>query len=293
MAAAANASANHVKSLDRWVAKARGQPQPERRAGRAARRDDAQGPLRQDGSAVRRGPPHRPRGQGRARPGRRAGGVTGENELARAVGDAGMPEDAQGRPTVTSRESGPNATITTIPGRVPTQRETCPYHVGDLPPDIAQHITVSPGGCWLWQGPLDRDGYGRYRGDGAHRVVYRQLAGPIPDGCELDHLCHTRDQTCPGGKADLHRRCVYPADLEPVTSLQNSLRSRSFAAINAAKAECIHGHPYDLFGTYWRPNGHRDCRVCIRLRVAKYKRQKRQQALVTTLAPVADLGQAV
>jgi len=199
-----------------------------------------------------------------------------------------MPGNVKSRPPVTSRKGGPDTcTITTL--KIPNRL----YRVTDLPAELAALVHVDPvTGCWLWRGPVDRDGYGRYRGELAHRVIYRELAGAIPDGRELDHLCHTRDKSCPGGKTDPHRRCVYPADLEPVTGLQNSLRGRSFAAINAAKTRCDHGHPFDLFGTYFRPNGHRDCRVCIRIRVAKYKRRKRQRAAVTALAPGADLERA-
>lgn len=52
--------------------------------------------------------------------------------------------------------------------------------------------------CWLWTGGLSTHGYGvRWYGgrvQGAHRVAYQMLVGPISDGMPLDHLCHNRDR---------------------------------------------------------------------------------------------------
>jgi hypothetical protein len=47
--------------------------------------------------------------------------------------------------------------------------------------------------CWLWEGYLDKDGYGRFWFDGvsklAHRVSYAYRVEPIPWGQDVDHLC--------------------------------------------------------------------------------------------------------
>lgn len=49
--------------------------------------------------------------------------------------------------------------------------------------------------CWLWEGAKQSGGYGRfiYEGfvDGAHRVAYRLLKGPIPKGLHVCHSCDT------------------------------------------------------------------------------------------------------
>ena len=86
------------------------------------------------------------------------------------------------------------------------------------------------GGCVLFTGWTTK-GYARVNlGEGrkaasAHRLVYERLLGPVPDGLQLDHVCHTRSTTCRGGVTCLHRRCVNPYHLEPVTSQENTRRA--------------------------------------------------------------------
>ena len=145
---------------------------------------------------------------------------------------------------------------------------------------IKEHSTPSPEtGCWIWQRALDRDGYGvmqATRRDSAHRVAYLAFIGPIPDGRVLDHTCHSTDRTCPGGNDCLHRRCVNPAHLEPVTPGENTQRGTSPSALNARKTHCHRGHEFTPENTYvW--SGGRSCRACQRLAVAAYKIRKRSQ----------------
>ena len=74
-------------------------------------------------------------------------------------------------------------------------------------------------GCWIWQGSLDRHGYGRFkatingqkRSFSAHRAAYLAFRGPITPGLVPDHLCR-------------NRACVNPAHMEIVTISVNTLR---------------------------------------------------------------------
>lgn len=103
-------------------------------------------------------------------------------------------------------------------------------------------------GCWLWTRAVDAYGYGAIRAGGTmrktHRLAYELLAGPIPDGLQLDHLCRVR-------------HCANPSHLEPVTSRENSQRG-----VKAKQETCQRGHHFDAENTRRRANGRRTCRRC-------------------------------
>ena len=112
--------------------------------------------------------------------------------------------------------------------------------------------------CWLWQGEITNNGYGRlavkrpdgkYRSQYAHRLMYEAMVGPIPAGLTLDHLCRVRN-------------CINPAHLEPVSLKENILRGDTIAARNKAKTHCKHGHAFDAENTYVTKEGKRQCRAC-------------------------------
>lgn len=125
-------------------------------------------------------------------------------------------------------------------------------------------------GCWLWLAHTAA-GYGRFRLsnprriEGAHRVAYELLIGPIPEGLDIDHLCRNRS-------------CVNPAHLEPVTRGENVRRG----ARGRLVTHCPQGHAYDEPNTYVDPQGLRHCRACRRAReLDRYHRRKHDASTAT------------
>lgn len=99
-----------------------------------------------------------------------------------------------------------------------------------LPSRFWAKVETSTSGCWLWTGAIHKTGYGLIKWEGrartAHAVAYEAAVGEVSDGLQLDHTCHDPNQ-CVGGWGCLHRRCVNPEHLEPVTALENQMRGRN------------------------------------------------------------------
>lgn len=132
-------------------------------------------------------------------------------------------------------------------------------------------------GCWLWTGPLDKDGYGKIgingRSDRAHRVSYEAFVGPIPEGMTIDHV---HDRGC------RHRSCINPDHLEPVPSAENTRRGRN-GALRPAKTTCINGHPWTPENVRTDPkSGKHLCRACDRDRQRRYFAARRAIARPAT-----------
>lgn len=71
------------------------------------------------------------------------------------------------------------------------------------------------GECHLWSGEIAADGYGTFRGKGAHRAVYEWAYGPIPPGLNVHHRCQVK-------------LCINPKHLEALTKLEHARRHWSF-----------------------------------------------------------------
>lgn len=129
-----------------------------------------------------------------------------------------------------------------------------------------ERIDVRKDGCWIWRGRENQDGYGRLMAGGttqlAHRYVYSQLVGPIPEGLQIDHLCRVR-------------MCVNPEHLEPVTQ-RVSLNRGEGASHRAARADlCQSGrHRFSEVGFYVNAKGCRNCRACTSERNARNYRRR-------------------
>jgi hypothetical protein len=119
--------------------------------------------------------------------------------------------------------------------------------------------------CILWDGALDRYGYGQVRvrcPDGvwrtktAHRTAYRLVLGEDPP-LPLDHLCRVR-------------RCVNPFHLEPVPSAVNTWRGTGRGA-RGKDTHCQRGHEFTDENTIYRERNGRLRRECVTCRRARRK----------------------
>lgn len=128
-------------------------------------------------------------------------------------------------------------------------------------------------GCWLWLGPLYRDGYGaievadKYRkqygfsskSQRAHRLSYELYCGPIGD-LQVLHKC---DIAC----------CVNPKHLflgtaqDNVDDMMRKGRNRTGIrpkiVLKRRKSHCVHGHALTPDNIYISPSGCRRCRQCM------------------------------
>ena len=86
---------------------------------------------------------------------------------------------------------------------------------------IMRRVVKDENGCWNWQGAMIC-GYGTIsvgaKGQGCkrtHRAMYEVMVGPIPEGLDLDHLCH-------------NTAFCNPAHLEPCTRAENLRRRHAY-----------------------------------------------------------------
>lgn len=147
-----------------------------------------------------------------------------------------------------------------------------------------EKVAVTESGCWEWQSTVTKGGYPTFgipggRADGswgmvyAHRWIYEQVHGEIPDGLHIGHRCHD-ESDCAGGEGCRHRRCVNPEHLAPMTPQENLLAGRTIAARHAAKTHCPRGHRYEGDNLIL-DGGSRKCRECKRRRSRAIDRRRR------------------
>lgn len=117
--------------------------------------------------------------------------------------------------------------------------------------------------CVEWTGTIDKDGYGRRGRHLAHRLVWTQERGPIPQGLVIDHLC-------------FNRACVNVDHLRLVTPVENMRRQRA-----ALATHCRRGHEYTPENLS-KNAGRRKCKKCDSLR------HKRKVSEPETDSPVVD-----
>lgn len=97
--------------------------------------------------------------------------------------------------------------------------------------------------CWNWTAARF-NGYGIFRFQGAariaHRISYTWRFGPIPEGIEIDHMCHNRS-------------CVNPEHLRPATKILNG-QNRS--GLNSNNKSGVRGVHWATAAGCWIAKGH-------------------------------------
>lgn len=109
-------------------------------------------------------------------------------------------------------------------------------------------------GCMVYLGFVsEKPGYVRCKHKGrteyAHRAVYEEAHGPIPEGLQINHLCEVKS-------------CLNPLHLEAVTRKENARYSyRPEWNSQRSKTHCKRGH--ELSGdNLYQHKGRRHCKAC-------------------------------
>lgn len=129
----------------------------------------------------------------------------------------------------------------------------------DLEARLLAHSIVDPAtGCRRWTAYRTANGYGRIQVDNrlrsAHVVAHEVWIGPIPEGCEVDHV-HARGCR--------YRDCIEPSHLEAVTHAENVCRAAELVT------HCPQGHELTPGNIKWKPPRpgssarRRSCRRCF------------------------------
>src|SRR5215475_1938232 len=94
-----------------------------------------------------------------------------------------------------------------------------PRKTNSLDNIMSNTIRDEESGCLLYMGRLDEDGYARISCQGKNRIgsdaVYEMAYGTIPEGYEVDHICHVR-------------RCIEPSHLRLLTHQQNVIYIKAY-----------------------------------------------------------------
>lgn len=160
-------------------------------------------------------------------------------------------------------------------------RERKPYKGGDVSRFNSFIKTIND--CWIWQGSVSIQGYGRFRYNGksmqAHRASLLLNGIKLVEGLEVDHLCR-------------NRKCVNPQHLEQVTRLVNVQRGNASAVRKeywATRTHCARGHEYTDENTRRDNRGYRACKRCHREDAQLARERSKQLIIEGTIVEVREI----
>ena len=108
---------------------------------------------------------------------------------------------------------------------------TLPAHVRTPRQRFVASVQVGES-CWEWTAFKDRKGYGKFTSwptgeQYAHRIAFTLRNGPIPEGMQVDHICH-------------NPRCVNPDHLRLATPKQNVENHSGASRVNTSGVRGVH-----------------------------------------------------
>lgn len=110
---------------------------------------------------------------------------------------------------------------------------------------IVNRFVKQPNGCWHHTSKPNVKGYSITKfgwpvskTTPIHRLSWMYYNGDIPEGMVIDHLCHN-PETCIGGNACEHRRCVNPDHLQLISAADNNAKT---VRVLKYKTHCKNGH---------------------------------------------------
>jgi hypothetical protein len=196
------------------------------------------------------------------------------NKAREGIGNGQPDRDGTVAVTVTERSLQPPITTNVTTTSNHQKGTDLPPSSSGLPLAAAEAPPLASGDeCIAWTGRINDDGYGTRGVRLAHRAAWEDERGPIPDGLELDHLCHD-PAVCKLGAACPHRRCINLDHLEPVTHLENIRRS---GVTGLKVTHCPAGHAYAQHGVI-NAEGRRVCVPCEHEAARRYRRSPAYRA---------------
>jgi len=117
-----------------------------------------------------------------------------------------------------------------------------------------------------------------------HRWVYVQTYGEIPEGYEIDHICHNEAVArgeCEGGFSCPHRACFNPEHLRAVSKSENQNAGLAGFANRTHCSSRGHELTEDNIYTYYRDGKERhECIECRRISGRENQRKYRARKKV-------------